>query len=89
MTLAQCRELKRGTKVHFKDNYGWWREGTFLGMVEATKCGTMSASDLFNKTDWVKVFEKGRKVWEAKIEYLDDHCRVQWIYLIPRRISLV
>lgn len=90
MTLAECKTLEKGTTVHFKDYYGWWREGKFLRMVEVTKMGTMTAEDLFSKKEnWVKKISNGRKTQEAVVEYLDDKGKTQWIYLSPRRLSLV
>ena len=87
MRLEECMKLKEGDTVRFKDSYGWWREGSFLRIVEATKLGRMYASDLFSKSyDWRKAFDNGRKVKEAVIEYLDDNGRKQTAYVNPRLV---
>ena len=87
MRLAQCMELKKGDAVQFKDGYGWWRDGTFIGIVDVVKMGRMYASDLFDKSfNWKSEMEKGHKCKEVAIGYIDDNGRRQTAYVNPRLV---
>lgn len=85
MTLAECKVLKEGTKVRVSEGRGWFREGTFLKMIEVTTFGKMTMADLMRKD-----FDlgKGRKTQEALVEITADNGRTKKINVNPRRITM-
>lgn len=87
MLLKYCNELEKGTAVHFKDSFGWWREGTFIRMIEVTLFGRMDGSDLFKGLDhFTKKMQNGRKTKMAMIEFVDDNGKKQIEEVKPKHI---
>lgn len=83
MTLAECRELKKGDQVYVKVSRNTYQYMTFLKMQKVTKFGKMTFSDLMNgKFD----LSKGKDVWEAECEFIDDRGRTKSTYVGPRAL---
>lgn len=85
MTLAECKAMKKGTKVRISEGRGWFREGKFLRMTEVTSFGTFTLEDLMRKD-----FDlgKGKKRQDALIEIIDDNGRRVQINVNPKRITI-
>ena len=83
MTLAECRELKKGDQVYKKIARDTYLYMTFLKMQKVTRFGKMTFSDLMKgKFD----LSNGKDVWEAECEYVDDYGRTKRTCVNPRAL---
>ncbi len=64
MTIAECRELKKGTLVKWSIGNGWYQSGKFMSLVEVTTFGTMTFSQLMNGNFSL---DNGKKKLEAEV----------------------
>lgn len=83
MTIAEARELKKGTPVKWSLGQGWYQSGKFLGLTEVTKFGTMTLDDLMKGN--IKM-DGGKKVTEARVGYKDDRGRDCTDYISIRKL---
>lgn len=83
MTIAEARELKKGTPVKWSLGQGWTQYGEFLGLIEVTKFGTMTLSDLMRGNINM---DGGKKVIEAEVEFEDDRGRTKTDYISLRKL---
>ena len=83
MKLEECRKLEKGTTVRVSLGDGWYQEGIFNGLVLVTKFGNMTFSEML-KSDFS--LNKGRKVWEARVELPDEKGKAHTCYINPRRL---
>lgn len=85
MTLAECGALKKGDKVKISEGRGWFREGTFLKMMEVTTYGTVTLADFMRKDFDLGT---GRKKMEMVVEIVEDNGRTKKINVNPRRVTI-
>lgn len=83
MTIAEARELKKGTSVKWSLGQGWYQSGEFLGLTEVTKLGSMTFSDLMR--GGIKM-DGGKKVTEAMVAYKDGKGRTKTDYISIRKL---
>ena len=60
MTLAECRNLRKGDKVSINLGNGWTREMEFLGLYQVTSYGNQTLSTI-DRIDW----SNGKTEWQA------------------------
>lgn len=65
MTLAECRELKKGDKVKWSLGNGWYQSGEFVKLVQVTTFGKMTFGQLM---DGDFSLENGKKKTEAMVK---------------------
>lgn len=83
MKLAELRETPSGTKMTLSLGGGWYQEVTYKRLVQVTKFGTIKFSDLMNGNFSL---DKGKKVWEASIDWVDDKGKTKNCTVNPRRL---
>ena len=83
MKIEELKILKKGSEVYWQVDKNTYQHGTFEGLIEVTKFGTMSLSDLIQDKFGMS---KGKKCLEAKIKYADDHGRIKTDYISTRKV---
>lgn len=84
MKLAELREVPSGTKLSLSLGGGWYQEVTYKRLVQVTKFYKMTFSDLMNGNFSL---DKGKRVWEASISWIDDKGNRKTCTVNPRRLN--
>ena len=84
MTIAECRELKKGDKVRVSLGDGWYQDASFIKLIKVTSFGKMTINEVL--TGDFDFSTKGREKTEAYVEYVDDRGRKRQRSVNPRRL---
>ena len=83
MKLEELREMKKGTPICWGVGSGTFQHGTFEGLAQITHYGRMTIDEFLR--DGIDL-NKGRKVWEARVKYIDEKGREKTDTINPRGV---
>ena len=82
MKIAELKQMKNGCKVLISEGKGWYREATFIKIVNVTTFGRITFDDLMAGN----IDMNGRKKTEAVVRVIDDNGKERTMYINPRTI---